>query len=446
MQRFKTAFISIVALAAVAVGFIVVASNERSFALDDTHAWAGLAALTLLTVVAQVAHLRFPAGRASLSTALIPIVAIVPLFGPAAAVVVTAISKAIAFSVVLKQQPAKAVFNTTQAILAVGLGGSVYVALGGPVSLLRFDLVPMVFPLAALIVVYFVTNISLVSTVITLDTGKPFRAEWRRIGAVALANDLASSSFSLFLVFAFIEMGLIGLGVVILPLLFVRQSYVLYLKLHQQNREVLELLVKTIEAKDPYTSGHSVRVAVLCKHIGESLRLPARKLKELETAALLHDIGKIDVAYSEMIGSAAALSETEREIIRSHPERGARLVASLSSLSKSIIETVKHHHEHYDGNGYPDGLAGDEIPEYARVIMVADTVDAMLSNRPYRNALSIDQVRDELRRFSGRQFDPVVVRAFLRSDLIKPAAQRAEAARTPVPFGKAQIAESVGAT
>ncbi|NIO41954.1 MAG: HD domain-containing protein, partial [Burkholderiales bacterium] len=178
----------------------------------------------------------------------------------------------------------------------------------------------------------------------------------------------------------------------ILPLVFVQHAYGIQIKLLKQNKEILELLVKTIEAKDPYTSGHSLRVAQFSRELAVCLGLSSQKAEEIETAALLHDIGKIDFAYTELINSPAKLSDAEREIIRTHPERGARLLASVSSLSKNVLMAVRHHHEHYDGNGYPDGLVGPEIPVAARIIMVVDTVDAMLSNRPYRAALRPEQV------------------------------------------------------
>ena len=443
MQRSLRLFVWTVALAAAAIALFVGLSYELPFRTGDLQNWLGLIILTAMTTVAQVAVLNFSAGHASLSTALIPIVAVVPLFGPTAAIFVTIISKALAFFLFLRKPAIKSVFNTAQSTLAIGLGAAVYVGLGGPLGVDDFNLRNTVIPFAALILVYFIINTSLVSVVIALDIGKPIKRTWSSIGPVAFANDLASSSFSLFVVFAFVQTGVGGLIIVLLPLVFVHHSYVLYFKLHRQNREVLELLVKTIEAKDPYTSGHSQRVAILSKQIGEELRLSPRKLEELQTASLLHDIGKIDVAYSELLGSRSELSRIQHEIIRSHPERGARLLASLSSLSKSILDAVRHHHEHFDGNGYPDGLAGEQIPEQARIIMVADTVDAMLSDRPYREALSIEKVGRELRRFSGRQFDPRVIEAFLSSGLIRRAAQRADQARTPLAARTPVLSESL---
>jgi putative nucleotidyltransferase with HDIG domain len=396
----------------------------------------------LLTTVAEGLGVGVSTGRVFFSVALIPTVATVPLFGPAVAILSTTTSRVFAQVVLLKKPPIKAVFNVAQLTLAIGLGSIVYDALGGPVleSNLAyltpsesFPLLEIIPPLGGLIVTYFLMNVGLVSTVVALDTGKRLRHIWRELAPVALANELASSSFSLFVVFAFWELGVGGLLVVLLPLFFVHHAFGVEVTLLKQNKEILELLVKTIEAKDPYTSGHSMRVASLSRELAEALGIPLRRVEEIETAALLHDIGKIDFAYAELINSPAKLTEAQREIIRSHPERGARLLASISSLSPVIIAAVRHHHEHYDGSGYPDGLAGEDIPVAARIIMVVDTVDAMLSNRPYRSSLSPEEVRAELRRFSGRQFDPIIAAKFIELGMVERAAKRAEADRTPLP-------------
>jgi putative nucleotidyltransferase with HDIG domain len=442
MKRSLLAYVAFVAIAAVAVAVLIVPNYE--IPLNDPKAWSGISALMVITVVSEGLGVRFSAGRAVFSVSLIPTVATVPLFGPVVALLSTILSQTISQFLILKQNPVKAVFNIAQISLAIGCGAVVYRALGGPVShhADEFVLWPIVLPLGGLIVTYFLINTTLVGIVIALDTGKRLRAIWRELGPVAFANELASSSFSLFVVFAFAQLGIGGLLIVLLPLFFVRHAYGVEYKLTKQNKEILELLIKTIEAKDPYTSGHSLRVAALCRRLAESLNLPPQKVEEVETAALLHDIGKIDFAYAELISSPAQLSDTEREIIQSHPERGARLLQSISSLGDGILAAIRHHHEHYDGNGYPAGLAGSDIPVAARIIMVVDTVDAMLSNRPYRAALTEENVASELRRFSGRQFDPVIAAKFIEVGLVDQAAKRAEAERTPLPLsGPAAPAE-----
>lgn len=437
MKRSLLAYVTVVAIAAAVVAGLIL--THYSIALSGPKAWSGVVALMALTLVAEGLGVRMSAGRAVFSVALIPTVAMVPLFGPAVAVASTAISHLVAQTVLLRKHPVKAVFNVSQLTLAIGLGSVIYILLGGPTwveSVEDFEFLLAIMPLGGLIVSYFVVNMTLVAAVIALDSGKRMRGIWRQLGPVAFANELASSSLSLFVVFAFAELGVAGPLVVLLPLFFVHHAYGIQFKLLKQNKEILELLVKTIEAKDPYTSGHSLRVAQLCRELAEPLGIPSHKIEEIETAALLHDIGKIDFAYAELISSPAKLTDAEREIIRSHPDRGARLLASISSLGDKVLAAVRHHHEHYDGNGYPDGLVGDEIPLAARIIMVIDTVDAMLSDRPYRAALTVEDVTAELRRFSGRQFDPVMAATLIELGMVEKAARMAEADRTPLPLAE----------
>lgn len=441
MTRSLRAYVGVVAATSAVIAALIL--RHYPLPVVGVMGWAGILSLMALTVAGEGLGVRYGGGRALFSVSLIPTVATVPLFGPAVAVASTAISQAFARPILQKQPALKATFNVAQLTLAVGLGSVVYHHLNGPVYYeapylgapdAPFPFEKIILPLGGLIATYFVANMALVAAVIALDTGKRMRDIWRELGPVAFANELASSSFSLFVVFAFAKLNFAGPVVVLLPLFFVHHAYGVQFKLLKQNKEILELLVKTIEAKDPYTSGHSLRVATLCRELASALGLPSQKVEEIETAALLHDIGKIDFAYAELISSPAKLTDAEREIIRSHPDRGARLLASISSLSTRILAAVRHHHEHFDGGGYPDGLAGDEIPLAARIIMVVDTVDAMLSNRPYRAALSAEDVTAELRRFSGRQFDPVIAAKFIELGMVKRAAQRAAMDRTPLPL------------
>jgi putative nucleotidyltransferase with HDIG domain len=447
MSRGLVAYVVLISVAAIALAVATLLHFPMQY--SGFKPWHGVAALMALTVIAEGLGVRIAAGQAVFSVGLIPIVATVPLFGPSVAIATTALSQAFARTIVQKQPRLKAVFNVSQFTLAIGVGALVYHFLDGKVIFgldlygpqiyengkpETFPLVEMLPPLAGLIIAYFLTNVFLVSTVIAIDSGKRISDVWRQLAPVAFANDLASSSLSLFVVFAFWGLGLGGVLVVLLPLFFVHHAYGAQHKLAKQNRDILEFTIRTIEAKDPYTSGHSVRVASLSRELAERLGLPAARVEEVEAAALLHDIGKIDFAYSELIGSPLELTPVEREMIRSHPDRGARLLASLSTLSRNILAAVRHHHEHYDGNGYPEGLVGKDIPLAARIIMVADTVDAMLSNRPYRAALSVEEVASELRRFSGRQFDPAVVATFLEAGMLERAARRAEMDRTPLPL------------
>jgi putative two-component system response regulator len=164
-------------------------------------------------------------------------------------------------------------------------------------------------------------------------------------------------------------------------------------------------MVAAIEARDPYTSGHSRRVAQYSRIIAQRLGFSAKQVEEVTKAALLHDVGKIDEKYAPLLRKPSRLTEDEEAVMQTHAARSAELVAKVSNLG-SLVLPVRHHHEAWDGTGYPDGLAGERIPLASRIIAFADTIDAMSSERPYRAGLAPSIVRAEIVRCRGTQFDP----------------------------------------
>ncbi len=187
----------------------------------------------------------------------------------------------------------------------------------------------------------------------------------------------------------------------------------LYESLERGYLETMVALANSIDSKDPYTRGHSQRVADLSVATGQRLRLPDRTLKHLLYGGVLHDIGKIGIP-ERILGKQAVLTEDEMRIMREHPVIGAAIVSPVGFLAPSL-PCVRSHHERWDGTGYPDRIAGVEIPLVARVVNVADTWDACTSDRPYQEAMSFDEARAVLERLSGSQCDPDVVRACLEA-------------------------------
>ena len=177
-----------------------------------------------------------------------------------------------------------------------------------------------------------------------------------------------------------------------------------YDKLEQAYMESIETLRFTVEAKDPYTRGHSDRVSEYSVLIGKKLGLSEPDLKILKLGGLFHDIGKIGVPDSILL-KESKLTDDEYSEIKNHPTIGAHILSN-ATIFRDILPIVKHHHERYDGTGYPEGLSGAAIPLYARIVAVADSFDAMHSRRIYRNALSEDQIRKEFSESAGKQFDP----------------------------------------
>ncbi|MGZ3559883.1 MAG: HD domain-containing phosphohydrolase [Thermodesulfobacteriota bacterium] len=176
---------------------------------------------------------------------------------------------------------------------------------------------------------------------------------------------------------------------------------------------ILRVLAMAIDARDSYTLGHSARVALHSLIIGEEIGLKENELEELEIASLFHDVGKLKTPDAILFKSRS-LDSTEYDVIRHHPEDGAEILNKVKPLQK-YVEPVKHHHEYYNGKGYPDGLDGDGIPLYAAIISIADTYDAITSTRPYRKALSKEEACKELEKGAGKQFHPDLVKAFLRA-------------------------------
>ena len=176
---------------------------------------------------------------------------------------------------------------------------------------------------------------------------------------------------------------------------------------------LLHSLTSAVDAKDSYTCGHSERVALLSRHLATEFGLPDAEVEQIYMAGLLHDVGKIGVPES-VLHKTGKLTPEEFDLMKKHPEIGARILADVKQV-KALIPGVLHHHERYDGRGYPTGLAGGAIPLMGRIICLADCFDAMTSNRTYRKALPLEVALTEIRRCAGTQFDPTLAEAFLRS-------------------------------
>jgi response regulator RpfG family c-di-GMP phosphodiesterase len=179
--------------------------------------------------------------------------------------------------------------------------------------------------------------------------------------------------------------------------------------------EFAKVLAYTLEEKDAYTSGHSERVCYYSDFISKRLSFQPKDRTELQIASYLHDIGKIGIS-NRFINKKGTLSSTDWAIIKQHSNKSIELLAPLR-LSSNILSFIQHHHEHYDGTGYPDGLAGEQIPIGSRIIAISDAYDSMTSNRPYRKPFSNEEARTELNKCSGKQFDPKLITIFL--DVLK---------------------------
>jgi len=199
--------------------------------------------------------------------------------------------------------------------------------------------------------------------------------------------------------------------------------------------QTLKVMAETIDLRDPYTAGHSRRVGEYSRKLAIALKLSPRSVDVIESGALLHDLGKIAVPDAVLF-KPSHLDARERSMIGTHPTVGAKLLSGIASM-EDVVPCVLHHHEKMDGTGYPNHLLGADIPEGARVIAVADSFDAMTTDRPYRRALSSEAAVAELRRVAGTQLDPKMVEAFCtlvaRGEIVPPRPSEDHV----IPFGRA---------
>jgi len=367
------------------------------------------------------------------STSFIMHMAAALLFGGFWAAVVAGVST-LAGEFIRNNTPLKTLFNVCQRVLAVCSAVAVYNAFGGslPPAYLGISTVlsaqPVQRDLGLFFVfasVYFVINAAAVNTAIVLSSGRAFREVWNLNTRGLLAYDLGASAIAVLVAWLYVRFdtwlgfGSLGLLGIIVPIVAVRHVYGLYHQLEDSGQELLQVMVKAIEARDPYTSGHSVRVSELSRAIAVELGLSAKEIEQVETAALLHDVGKIHEEFAPLLRKEGRLSAEETAIMQTHSTRSAELVGIISKFKGFIQESVRHHHERWDGQGYPAGLSGKTIPLGSRIILISDTVDAMTTDRPYRKRLSLDVVIAELQKCKGTQFDPELVEVTVSSVAVR---------------------------
>jgi HD-GYP domain-containing protein (c-di-GMP phosphodiesterase class II) len=317
----------------------------------------------------------------------------------------------------LERAPVRVTFNACQRILSISLGVLAYSYLGGetPPRSLQESLIPFLF----LSITYFSVNSVSVSVAIALASDRPFREIWNLNSRGVIGYDLAASSIALLLAWVYQDWGLVGLFIAVLPTLVVRHVYVMYRDMQESSRELLEVMVKSIEARDPYTSGHSLRVRMLSRAIALEFGLSMKELEQVETAALLHDVGKIHEEFAPLLRKESRLTPEETALMQTHAEKSADLVGIISKFRGPIQDSVRHHHERWDGQGYPSGLSGEDIPLGARIILISDTIDAMTTDRPYRKRLALEVVISEIQKCKGTQFDPKLADVATKSLMVR---------------------------
>ncbi|RKS71757.1 HD domain-containing protein [Actinomadura pelletieri DSM 43383] len=373
--------------------------------------WAELAVLALLFLVCDSAPARLNVARARVSMSFAASLASVVLFGAAGAALLGICA------VVTGQRffaPVKRVFNGAQLALSGFVAGTVFNLLGGD----RFDpgqirwVENVIGPFLGALVTFVVVNLTLMAGVLLLSRQVKPRELLHEYGQLSVGY-LGYGMVGLLIAGLWPRVGPFAAVLVLLPLLIARwamdQAYVQ----QQAHAATLAALCQAVETKDYYTRGHSERVSRGSVMIAQEIGMRADRVEAIRYAGMLHDVGKLGVP-TKVLQKNGPMTEEEFAAIQLHPMRGLQIVREIGFLDEALAG-IMHHHEKMNGRGYPMGLAGDEIPEFARVIAVADAFDSMTSTRSYRPARSVDEAVAELRRSMGDHFDPAMVEAFLRA-------------------------------
>jgi diguanylate cyclase (GGDEF)-like protein/putative nucleotidyltransferase with HDIG domain len=419
-------YIGVVMLAALlswsAVSRLPLAAIKVSSAVD----WLSLAIFALFVILTEWFSIDLYVRNTAISTSAVPILAGTLLFGALGSLVLS-LTFAITAWIKYRSPISRFFFNFSNQVIA----GMIYtsaVYLTGRFFLNWNPLIQLLLCLVAALIVYLSTT-SLVAGGISLDLRQSVIKTWKDQYSWLATFYLGMGFMAYALIFGYMYNHLLGIFIVAVPLILLRLSQKQYVErtrtmvnelreknqilqqssdeLNDQSNGLLDTLSEIIDLRDPYVLGHSRQVTKYATEIARLLGLHEKQIQLIYKASLLHDIGKLGIS-TEILSKPSRLTPEEYEIIKKHVIIGANLVEKSPSL-RPLISIIRHHHEFYNGNGYPDNIKENEISLEARIVAVADAIAAMASDRPYRKQLKVETIINELRKFSGRQFDPLVV-------------------------------------
>jgi hypothetical protein len=377
--------------------------------------WRYVVFLGILVIVSESRATQLRKGQLSWSSSSAAMLASVVLVGPVGAAIVGACT-----ALGLRRGPSvlQRVFNTAMYALSAYLAGRAFLALGGQVGLPNESSFPkIIWPFAGAALIHVAANHGLLSGVLWLTRGQAssgaLASQGVGVGLTGrlLLSDLGYAAYGLLIAALWSVVGPFAPLLVLIPLFVARWAVAQFAEQQKAYEATVGALCQAVETKDFYTRGHSDRVSRGSVMIAREIGMRGDRVEAIGYAGMLHDVGKLGVP-TKVLQKTGKLTEEEYAAIQLHPMRGLDIVREIGFLDEALAG-IMHHHERIDGRGYPMGLVGDEIPEFARVLAVADAFDSMTSTRSYRGARPVDQAIEELRKWSGTQFDPAFVDAFV---------------------------------
>lgn len=435
-------------------GFLVLISAVHYSAGISSGIWLFL----LLGVVSELTSIDlFTSSRSTVSMSSIIAIASILTFGPwagvftyAASGLTTAITTTLRDEKTIRGKASllkRTAFNVGMWVIAGFCGGQIFMLMGGiPGNIENLTNIPA---LVATTIVEWLVNAILLIGVISIQTGRPAMEIWRRdISWQAPVSVIGGILGGGILALSYGKLQIFGILIVLMPILATSYAFRAYknnmqgyvdgletvnldLKnalsaleksnadlmdannsIRRLNAELFHSLAKVFDMRDPFVGGHAAQVSVYAVAIATEMGLPSERIELIRQAAYLHDIGKLSIPEA-ILHKPGKLTAIEYEFIKKHTDIGADLLASTEGL-KHLAPFVRHHHERWDGQGYPMGLAGEDIPLEARILNVCDSVESMASDRPYHRSMSTNAIVAEVKHCSGTQFDPVVAETFVK--------------------------------
>jgi riboflavin transporter FmnP len=440
LRIYVTWLVGAALVALVATSLVIPVDQSIAFPVGDSGAIrtsVGIAFWTLLTLLASALPVQLSSGvQVAVSTA--PLMAATILGGPTAGAIVAAFGTFDARELRGRVAWYGTLANHAAIVLPVVAAGVVLELLKNLGGGVFWELIAAL----AATLVYFLSNLILVSLIVVIRGGNSIKEFWTASEASNLWANLVALAPLGWLMAHMYESGT-GWWTTLLfgvPLFTTRVAYQRFVEMREMFTQTIGALAEAVDKRDPYTSKHSQRVRLISVDIGRELRVSAAELEALEWGGLLHDVGKIGVPDSVLL-KQGKLTREERMIMNAHPVLGAQIIGPVDRLAAEL-PVIRHHHEWYNGSGYPDRLLGDEIPRLARILHVADAFEAMTADRPYRKALSGEQAVSELRKFAGVQFDPEVVDAFMKTTWAADTRDPGRADLRPIPLLGAHAARA----
>lgn len=393
-------------LVALGMAALALAAYLFSNAVWADQNWLAALLFLVLVFISSSFPVKLPSGVV-MSVSFTIIFASILLFKPFVVVLISVLGDLL--SLRKGRSPVQYYFNAVQFTISTAIASLVF-QLFHPNGL-QFSIFYIMAALVPLLIC-FLLNLFFITVIIALAGGGRLSSVWVNSIKWSVPNYIGMASLGLVIALTFQNIGIWGLVLFIIPMIIARQSLNSYMDMRQTFLDTIQSLSATLDAKDPYTRGHSTRVATFATALARELGWSTRKTELLQYVAMVHDVGKVAIPES-ILKKEGKLTAGEYARMKEHSLIGFNIIKDIRFLA-SGADIIKHHHEWWDGTGYPDGLRGEGIPEGARILAVADAFDAMISDRSYRKAPGLIRAVQEIKEGAGTQFDPFMADTFIR--------------------------------